>query len=294
MQNTTSSVTMPDSNLIPAENWAAVEAPIRRILKFVRPTYESENHRNNVVWYIRQLIQNRVGWVQVLPYGSGPLRTYLPDGDIDLTVVSDIECDLLCVVFGALQAEIHIHNGQGMLKEAQCIDAKVKLIKCVVDGVGVDISFNQKSGLYALCFLDRVDLYMRKDHLFKRSIILIKSWCYHESRLMGAGRGLISTYALETLVLSIFSMYNTSLNRPLMVLYRFLEYYSKFEWNKFAVSINGPVELLLLPFRCNVVNIIDPLKPSNNLGTSVHSGMLFHITIALDRGARMLRKILEL
>ncbi|XP_076914735.1 uncharacterized protein LOC143573834 [Bidens hawaiensis] len=302
-QNTpsSSSVATPEFDSIPVENWNAGDGPIGRILKCTRPTLDSECHRSNVVWYIQQLIHTYVGGgvkflhensesdpgrvkirvrfdiikYRVLRYGSGPLRTYLPDGDVDLTVVSDVphlECDLPRIIYSVLEAEIHRLNGQGVLKEAKCVSAKVKLIKCVVDGIMIDISFNQISGLYALCFLDQVDLYIQKDHLFKLSIILIKTWCYHESRLMGAARGLISTYALETLVLHIFHMYDTSLDNPLKVLYRFLEYYSKFEWNKFAVSIRGPVDVSLLPFTCSVVNIIDPLKSSNNLGASVHSG----------------------
>lgn len=63
----------------------------------------------------------------------------------------------------------------------------------------------------------QVDHLIGKDHLFKRSIILIKAWCYYESRILGAHHGLISTYALETLVLYIFHLFNSSLNGPLAV-----------------------------------------------------------------------------
>lgn len=63
----------------------------------------------------------------------------------------------------------------------------------------------------------QVDRLIGKDHLFKRSIILIKAWCYYESRILGAHHGLISTYALETLVLYIFHVFHSSLNGPLAV-----------------------------------------------------------------------------
>jgi hypothetical protein len=63
----------------------------------------------------------------------------------------------------------------------------------------------------------QVDRLVGKDHLFKRSIILIKAWCYYESRILGAHHGLISTYALETLVLYIFHLFHSSLNGPLAV-----------------------------------------------------------------------------
>lgn len=76
---------------------------------------------------------------------------------------------------------------------------------------------------------------------------MIKAWCYYESRVLGAHHGLISTYALETLVLFIFQLFHSSLNGPLAVLYRFLDYYSKFDWDSYCISLNGPVCKSSLP-----------------------------------------------
>lgn len=41
-----------------------------------------------------------------------------------------------------------------------CLDdgLQVKLIKCTVKNIAVDISFNQMAGLYAMRFLEQVDL----------------------------------------------------------------------------------------------------------------------------------------
>jgi hypothetical protein len=140
--------------------------------------------------------------------------------------------------------------------------AQVKLLKCLIDNIVVDISYAQIGGLCTLNFLEEIDRRVGKDHLFKRSIILVsgapagrargaaagalrapgiaagsscrprigahadgrcplplqvKAWCYYESRLLGAHHGLISTYALETLVLYIFNVYHTTLNSALEV-----------------------------------------------------------------------------
>ncbi|XWS08378.1 hypothetical protein CRYUN_Cryun41cG0074600 [Craigia yunnanensis] len=103
------------------------------------------------------------------------------------------------------------------------------------------------AGLSALCFLEKVDQLVGKDHLFKRSIILIKAWCYYESRILGAHHGLISTYALETLILYIINIFHSSLCGPLAVLYKFLDYYSTFDWANYCVSITGPVSISSLP-----------------------------------------------
>ncbi|KAI7980219.1 hypothetical protein LOK49_Contig180G00022 [Camellia lanceoleosa] len=125
--------------------------------------------------------------------------------------------------------------------------AYVKIIKCLVENIVVDISFNQLGGLCTLCFLEEVDHLINQNHLFKRSIILIKAWCYYESRVLGAHHGLISTYALETLVLYIFHVFNNSFTGPLEVLYRFLEFFSNFDWDNFCVSLWGPVSISSLP-----------------------------------------------
>ncbi len=45
----------------------------------------------------------------------------------------------------------------------------------------------------------------------------LKAWCYYESRLLGAHHGLISSYALEVLVLYIFNLHHGDLHTPLDV-----------------------------------------------------------------------------
>ncbi|KAG9152634.1 hypothetical protein Leryth_022406 [Lithospermum erythrorhizon] len=128
-----------------------------------------------------------------------------------------------------------------------CLGCQVKIVKCIVQNIVVDISINQIGGLCTLCFLEQVDRLIAKDHLFKRSIILIKAWCYYESRILGAHHALISTYALETLVLYIFHLFHSMLDGPLAVLYKFLDYFSKFDWDNYCISLTGPVPLSSLP-----------------------------------------------
>ncbi|KAJ9563391.1 hypothetical protein OSB04_008551 [Centaurea solstitialis] len=188
--------------------------------------------------------------LQVFTFGSVPLKTYLPDGDIDLTAFSNsanLKDSWASEVRDMLETEEKNENAEFRVKEVQYIQAEVKIIKCLVENIVVDISFNQLGGLCTLCFLEEVDNLINQNHLFKRSIILIKAWCYYESRILGAHHGLISTYALETLVLYIFHVFNNSFAGPLEVLYRFLEFFSNFDWDNFCVSLWGPVPISSLP-----------------------------------------------
>nr|XP_027104171.1 uncharacterized protein LOC113725288 isoform X3 [Coffea arabica]XP_027104172.1 uncharacterized protein LOC113725288 isoform X3 [Coffea arabica]XP_027110629.1 uncharacterized protein LOC113730258 isoform X3 [Coffea arabica]XP_027110630.1 uncharacterized protein LOC113730258 isoform X3 [Coffea arabica] len=122
----------------------------------------------------------------------------------------------------------------------------VKIVKCWVQHMWVDISFNQVAGLHALCFLEQMDQYIGRGNLFKQSLILIKAWCFYESRLLGSHCNLMSTYALEILVLYIINIFHCSLSGPLAVLYKFLDYYSTLDWDKYCISVYGPVDINFL------------------------------------------------
>lgn len=51
---------------------------------------------------------------------------------------------------------------------------QVRLLKCLVDNIVVDISFNQIGGLCTLAFLESMDRRVDREHLFKKSIILVR------------------------------------------------------------------------------------------------------------------------
>ncbi|KAL0419296.1 UNVERIFIED_CONTAM: hypothetical protein Sradi_1343100 [Sesamum radiatum] len=264
------SSTPPDPASLSEESLSAAEEAAQQVLNCVHPTLDSEEKRRDIVDYVQRLIKSHLN-CEVFPYGSVPLKTYLPDGDIDLTALKgpNAEESLPRDVFALLQREEKNENAEYQVKDTQYIDAEVKLVKCLVRNIVIDISFNQLGGLSTLCFLEQllilmiisgfctgyvsklsspnVDRLVGRNHLFKRSIILVKAWCYYESRILGAHHGLISTYALETLILYIFHLYHSSLSGPLAVLYRFLDYYSQFDWEKYCISLKGPVCKSSLP-----------------------------------------------
>ncbi|XP_004502847.1 uncharacterized protein [Cicer arietinum] len=313
------------------ELWLMAEERAQEILCLVQPNVVSEVNRKDIIEFVQRLIGGYYGG-EVFVFGSVPLKTYLPDGDIDLTVLSheSVEDDLAQAVCNLLGSGEELEYE---VKDVQHIRAQVGVVKCTVKNLAVDISFNQMAGLYALRFLEQVDQLVGKNHIFKRSIILVKAWCYYESRILGAHHGLLSTYAVEILVLYIINCFHSTVRGPLEVLYRFLDYYSTFDWEKNYVTVDGPQALSSLPeivekpesdrvgfllskellknYRdmCSVpkasepftlqflpkhLNILDPLKNDNNLGRSVSRGNLHRIRFALAFGARKLKEILTL
>ncbi|CAL9770214.1 unnamed protein product [Musa acuminata subsp. burmannicoides] len=237
------------TQVLDADRWFNAEEQTAELIARIQPNQLSEERRNAVANYVQRLITECLS-CRVFTFGSVPLKTYLPDGDIDLTAFSDnenLKDTWATAVCGVLENEEKSENAEFRVKEVKYIQAEVKLIKCLVENIVVDISFNQVGGLCTLCFLEEMDKVINQNHLFKRSIILIKAWCYYESRILGAHHGLISTYALETLVLYIFHVFNNSFAGPLEVLYRFLEFFSNFDWDNYCISLWGPVPISSLP-----------------------------------------------
>jgi hypothetical protein len=140
-------------------------------------------------------------------YGSVPLKTYLPDGDIDIAlfqssgppvqgvwqeiVVSSLAhrrdnpspTSLTITCIDVIEAEVcEISRDAGPVfthprfpcSHCLWLFLQVKLVKCIVDGLIVDISFNTFNGLCTLAFLEDVDRKIGLNHLFKRSIILVR------------------------------------------------------------------------------------------------------------------------
>lgn len=67
--------------------------------------------------------------IQVFPYGSVPLKTYLPDGDIDLTALCNptIEETLISEIHAVLRGEEQRQDARFEVKDVHCIDAEVLL-----------------------------------------------------------------------------------------------------------------------------------------------------------------------
>ena len=96
------------------------------------------------------------------------------------------------------------------LKDIVFVDqADVEIIKINFMGMMVDISIGQHGGLCTLDFMNFVDeRVIGRDHLLKRSILLLKAFLTYESSLLGSQLACMATYGLYTLAIYIFNNYN--------------------------------------------------------------------------------------
>ncbi|GMP23638.1 hypothetical protein CsSME_00001162 [Camellia sinensis var. sinensis] len=115
----------PSHTSIDAHSWLVAEQSVQRILSTIQPTVASEHRRNEVIGYLQNIIREYFG-TEVLPFGSVPLKTYLPDGDIDLTVVcrqSTVE-DLTGYICSFLEREGK-KDTEFVIKKVEYIHAQV-------------------------------------------------------------------------------------------------------------------------------------------------------------------------
>ncbi|KAL6784281.1 PAP8 [Auxenochlorella protothecoides x Auxenochlorella symbiontica] len=315
----------------------AAEQRVTALLSALQPSPASEARRLAIARLICSIIRkcfHNEFEVEAFLFGSVPLRTYLPDGDVDVSIFCSRRTDQATLrgvwaprLVRALEWEARRGPVHLPIRDIQVIQAEVQLVKCIVSGVVVDISFETVGGLCTVAFLESMDRRIGRAHLFKRSILLIKAWCYYESRLLGAHHGLLSSYALETLVLNVINLHHSVVHTPLQVLAKFLEVYSSFEWERVGLSLQGALDLDALPqmkvtpqpmsqatpllcpeflaealaqyavpaagpppsFPRRHINIVDALLPGNNLGRSVSKASASRFASAFALGLRTLR-----
>jgi len=123
------------------------------------------------------------------------------------------------------------------------ISADVPLIKLQCCSVPIDITLQQYSACIAYNFLERVNAFMGKDEIFKRSIILIKAWCLYESHLLGSQNANLCSYAIEVMIIYILNNYSDECFTPLDVLRLFIKIFAKFNWSTTILTIFGPIPI---------------------------------------------------
>ena len=56
--------------------------------------------------------------------------------------------------------------------------SEVKLVKCVVDNITVDVSVNKLDGVASVALLADVNRRIGRNDLFLRSVLLLKAWSF--------------------------------------------------------------------------------------------------------------------
>ena len=124
-------------------------------------------------------------------------------------------------------------------------EGESRAIRCTTDGVNVDMTANSIEELYQVAFLEECDLLLGKNHLLKRSILLLKAWWLYETRAFSGASMLasISEFALSTMLLSVVNKHHKRLHHPLQILSMFFSVYSKLSWEANGITVRGVVDI---------------------------------------------------
>lgn len=166
-----------------------LELEVDKLLEYIKPSNLANIVRSKAADFIRNVLHDKLSQQAVIvECGSTCLRTYLADSDLDLILITNNSTilhddkQLLITIFTALCEEIYKKDSiagyatpaQFTIRNIDFINARTKLINCLVNNIGVDITVNQATAISSLIFLEEADKVIGHDHLFKRSVLLIK------------------------------------------------------------------------------------------------------------------------
>jgi hypothetical protein len=260
------------------------------ILNIIGPNQERENERNNNLSIIQGIILNILTKklpdyiTHILPYGSFPIKTYLKDADIDITiffeskldhkVVIDIPISLIDKTILLIKEELEKHNKDSpfeLISDIKPIMAGIRLLKCKIGSINIDISINNFSGLQKILFIDFIENQLllqfnknnmfndncykeNKINIFRRTLLLIKGWCFYEGKLMGSNIGLMASYTLEILVIFLFNLHYHEVNNEFEGFEKFFELMQQFDWEKNIISLYGILSTFNFYKKLQVLN----------------------------------------
>lgn len=245
------------------------------ILSIIGPDSLTESERTNNLYIIKGIITDILKKelpdyiTYVIPYGSFPVKSYLKDADIDITICFESKKDKKMMINIPIQV---IDKAILVIKEAferknketefelisdiKIIMADIRLLKCKVGNINIDITINNFAGLYKIIFINFIEEEFKhkfnilksykdssysenKRNLFRRTFLLIKGWCLYEGKLMGSNMGLMASYTLEILVIYLFNFYYDEINNEFEGFEKFFEIMQKFNWEKELISLFG-------------------------------------------------------
>jgi hypothetical protein len=246
------------------------------LLTGLQPTALSLDIRLKIFKYVRDLIARTVG-CQAFPAGSSVSHTFLPDGDMDVTAFVPTKMiddawyvkinEALC--FSAVASAQNPSENQGIsVRNVSFVNnGEIKEIRSVINNIRVDISTNQLSSLMTETMIERVDEFVGKNHVFKRSLLLIKAWMTFDSMVSDATAAStnnntaqnsadtatsnssislldkLSTSALVVILIYVFQNEGANIVSPFQALVHFFLTMLNFDWSKYAITIHGMVQL---------------------------------------------------
>eukprot|EP01034_Spumella_vulgaris_P029070 gene29070-36057_t len=118
-------------------------------------------------------------------------------------------------------------------------------VTCTLDDGALDmeITANNRADLCMLAFLEDVAGLVGHNHLFKRSLLLIRAWWVYETvpYVNSAVSLYLSDFALSVMVCAVFNQHAANLSTPFQALWCFLREYDGYDGTTMAITLQGIV-----------------------------------------------------
>ncbi|KAH8070362.1 RNA uridylyltransferase [Aureococcus anophagefferens] len=135
------------------------------------------------------------------------------------------------------------------IRNVTLVNARTTVVNCLVLNIPVDVTANHVESVAAQLLLEETDRAVGQEHLFKRTVLLVKAWCRHESCRYGDGvtvlssrTGHLSTHAINVMVACLFvdkHLGDLGAMHPIHMLARFLNVYASLDWTREKLTLLG-------------------------------------------------------
>mmetsp|Transcript_25032 Transcript_25032/g.22751 ORF Transcript_25032/g.22751 Transcript_25032/m.22751 type:complete len:930 (+) Transcript_25032:137-2926(+) len=227
-------------------NNEAVDPFVELMCKLIAICYRNE-HRTKSLVFIESFINNHF-LARCYPLKSASSNLCLPDERYHVLCLSYrlyYKSDWYISFINKLTKEINDNKNKNDI-EINSITYELKSNKLLVSVIDQDISicFNELDDVYRTAVFEEINFIIGKDNLFKRSILLIKSWCSYESPRLLEFSTIKMSLIFEgvcILVMCLFATQDKSLmfKSPLDALISFLKEYSQLDLTKWYITPYG-------------------------------------------------------
>ena len=297
MEQQNPSMQIIEWELVPGAGSAEGEALVRAnsciddVISRLGPNGQSEELRLRIVSFVSRMVHRVLG-VQSYALGHLPLKTYLPQDVLEMTVIfPKVQDDTWFIKLNQALLSTNLQGNEIICGEVN-FKHESRVLTMQVNGVEVSISGNRIDEISLVAFFERFDRNVGKRHLFKKTIILIKAWATYESRSF-TGRNamdIISGHVLAVMVAYIFDQHHSKLHTPLQAMAVFFLVFTKHNWSTQEIRLSSSMldfkaeyaenyieaKMKLQGYRDTSclkrkapITVVDPLDPSSNLAINM-------------------------
>lgn len=144
-------------------------------------------------------------------------------------------------------------NNDNIYSQILLVNTEVKLLKFNYKNLSIDVSINNFVGICKMKLMNLIERKIvskifnddSKKCIYKKSIILIKAWFNYEANLIGSNIGLLSSYAIEILLILFFNKTHIQIEyfaNEFKVLYNFLCFLNNIDFSNSILTIYGIID----------------------------------------------------